>query len=92
MLMTKSELKAISQEIDSIDTELSFLDPGNAIESQRRDRLFCRLEFLDYQLQRALILARRSRIQTITCTYSSYKKKSAGFMKAERKPSLRIIS
>ena len=58
--MTKQELKEISQEIDSISKQVALLDPRNAIESQERRRLFHRWDFLDYQLEVALISFERN--------------------------------
>ncbi len=55
--MTKQELREISKEIDHISKRLSWLDSNNIIESQERRRLFRRWDFLDYQLDQALISA-----------------------------------
>ena len=63
--MTKKELSDISEEIKSISQRLSVLDSSNAIEGQLRKQLFHRWDFLDYQLDCALILAQNNRLRIV---------------------------
>ncbi len=72
LAMTKKKLNDISQEIKSISYRLSILDPNNLIESQLRTQLFHRWDFLDYQLDCALILAKKNRIHTVNNNNLSY--------------------
>ena len=63
--MTKKELNKISQEINIISKRLSWLDSKNIIESQERRRLFSRWDFLDYQLDQALISVRKNTFRIV---------------------------
>ena len=69
--MTKKELRGISQEIDCISKRLSWLDSNNIIESQERRRLFCRWDFLDYQLDQALISVSKTTFRIMNESASS---------------------
>lgn len=64
--MTKAELKNISQERQCISNRLSLLDPDNAIESQKREQLLLRLDFLEHQIDCALISAKRNRLRLVS--------------------------
>ena len=68
--MTTTELNEISKEIDHISEQISILDPNNSIEGSLRDRLFHRWDFLDYQLDCALIAARRNNLKIVNCNNS----------------------
>lgn len=65
--MTNIELDAISNEIDDISKQLNILDPDNAIESTLREHLLHRWDFLDHQLECALIAAKRREIYFVPC-------------------------
>ena len=63
--MTKKELNDISKEIDSLSRRASILSSGNAIESQALRCLLKRWDFLDHQLDVALITARKNRLRLV---------------------------
>ena len=64
--MTNFEMKNIADEITYIDQQLSILDPDNLIENQRRERLLCRLDFLEYKIDCFLLSKKRSHLRLIS--------------------------
>ena len=64
--MTNAELNKISEEIDHISDQISTLDPDNAIENSFRENLFHQWDFLDYQLDCALISTRHNNLKILT--------------------------
>lgn len=65
--MTNAELDTISNEIDDISKQLNILDSDNAIESTLREHLLHRWDFLDHQLECALIAAKRNKLHIVSC-------------------------
>ena len=63
--MTKHELNEITQERKYIGSRLYILDPDNPIESQERERLFQRLDFLESKIDYALLSIRRNRLRIV---------------------------
>ena len=63
--MTKYELNEISQERKYISNQLYILDPDNPIESQEREILLQRLDFLEYKIDCALLSIRRNRLRIV---------------------------
>ena len=63
--MTKAQMQDISQQIISIDRQLDLLSPDNAIESQQRERLLQRLDFIEFQLDRFIISERKKHLRLI---------------------------
>ena len=64
--MTNFEMKNIADEITYIDQQLSILDPDNLIENQQRERLLCRLDFLEYKIDCFLLSKKRSHLRLIS--------------------------
>ena len=50
--MTKHEFRNISKEVTYIEKRLSILSPDNPIEYQQREKLLCRLDYLEFKLDR----------------------------------------
>ena len=63
--MTKHELNEVSQERKYISSRLYILDPDNSIESQARERLLQRLDFLEHKIDCALLSIRRNRLRIV---------------------------
>ena len=63
--MTKHELNKISQERKYISNQLNILDSDNPIENQKREWLLQRLDFLEYQIDCALLSIRRNRLRIV---------------------------
>ena len=59
-------MKNIADEITYIDEMLGILSPNNPIENQQRERLLCRLDFLEYKIDCFLLSKRRSRLRLVS--------------------------
>ena len=64
--MTKIEMKNIADEITYIDKQLSILSPDNPIENQQRERLLCRLDFLEYKIDCFLLSKKRNHLRLVS--------------------------
>ena len=64
--MTKVEMKNIADEITYIDKKLSILSPDNPIENQQREKLLCRLDFLEYKIDCFLLSKKQSYLRLIS--------------------------
>ncbi len=64
--MTKIEMKNITDEITYIDKQLSILSPNNPIENQQRDRLLCRLDFLEHKIDCFLLSKKQNHLRLIS--------------------------
>ena len=58
-------MKNIADEITYIDEKLSILSPDNSIENQQRERLLCRLDFLEYKIDYFLLSKRRNHLRLV---------------------------
>ena len=56
-------MKKIADEITYIDKKLSILSPDNSIENQQRERLLCRLDFLEYKIDCFLMSKKQNHLR-----------------------------
>ena len=66
MQITKTEMASIDREISYIGERLSILSPNNPIENQQRERLLCRLDFLEHKIDYFLASGERPRLRLIS--------------------------
>ena len=65
-MITKAEMKRIDTEITYIEKKLDILSPDNPIENQQREKLLCRLDYIEYQLDRFIISEQKNRLRLIS--------------------------
>ena len=64
--MNKIEMASIDREISYIGERLKVLSPHNPIENQQRERLLCRLDFLEYKIDYFLTSKQKSQLRVIS--------------------------